>query len=203
MKDNPYRYAGYQYDGETGMYYLIARYYNPRHGVYLSLDPHPGDEDDILTQNGYSYANNNPVMFVDPDGEFAWFIPVVMAGYRGYKIYKTYKKVKKVNKAAKNAARYQKLKTHYRLSEKYGTDKVRQLKDGRNRYYGKVKPAKTKGEMAGRRLVREWNPKTGKQRTWHETLDHKGRVWQVRPQINGQSKKHYVFDKKGKLNKKW
>jgi len=29
VKDSPYRYAGYQYDGETGMYYLIARYYNP------------------------------------------------------------------------------------------------------------------------------------------------------------------------------
>ncbi|XCS12101.1 RHS repeat-associated core domain-containing protein [Aeribacillus pallidus] len=25
--ENPYRYAGYQYDEETGLYYLIARYY--------------------------------------------------------------------------------------------------------------------------------------------------------------------------------
>nr|WP_232515583.1 RHS repeat-associated core domain-containing protein [Aeribacillus pallidus] len=47
----PYRYAGYQYDNETGLYYLIARYYHPTHGVFLSLDPDPGDEDDILTQN--------------------------------------------------------------------------------------------------------------------------------------------------------
>lgn len=68
VQDNPYRYAGYQYDHETGLYYLIARYYQPEHGVFLSLDPNPGDSDDILTQNGYSYVSNNPVKFVDPDG---------------------------------------------------------------------------------------------------------------------------------------
>ena len=27
--DNPFGYAGYMYDKEIGMYYLIARYYNP------------------------------------------------------------------------------------------------------------------------------------------------------------------------------
>ena len=50
------------------MYYLIARYYNPDHGVFLSVDPDPGDGDDPVTQNGYTYADNNPVMMVDPDG---------------------------------------------------------------------------------------------------------------------------------------
>ncbi|BBW97115.1 DNRLRE domain-containing protein [Geobacillus sp. FSL W8-0032] len=72
--ENPYRYAGYQYDQETGFYYLIARYYHPEHGVFLSMDPDPGDTDDILTQNGYAYANNNPVMLVDPDGKFAYAV---------------------------------------------------------------------------------------------------------------------------------
>ncbi|WP_331436789.1 RHS repeat-associated core domain-containing protein, partial [Geobacillus kaustophilus] len=69
--ENPYRYAGYQYDQETGLYYLIARYYHPTHGVFLSLDPDPGNADDIITQNGYVYANNNPVKYVDPDGRFS------------------------------------------------------------------------------------------------------------------------------------
>ena len=44
--ENPFGYAGYMYDKEIGMYYLIARYYNPEHGVFLSIDPDPGDEDD-------------------------------------------------------------------------------------------------------------------------------------------------------------
>ena len=88
--ENPYRYAGYQYDRETGLYYLIARYYHPEHGVFLSLDPDPGDADDILTQNGYTYANNNPVMLVDPDGHFVWM--AINAGFAAYDGYKAFKK---------------------------------------------------------------------------------------------------------------
>jgi RHS repeat-associated protein len=66
--DNPFGYSGYMYDKEIGMYYLIARYYNPLHGVFLSVDPDPGDDDDPLTQNGYSYASNNPIKLYDYDG---------------------------------------------------------------------------------------------------------------------------------------
>ncbi|WP_339210232.1 RHS repeat-associated core domain-containing protein [Aeribacillus sp. FSL K6-8210] len=87
----PIRYAGYQYDNETGLYYLIARYYHPTHGVFLSLDPDPGDEDDILTQNGYTYVNNNPVMLLDPDGHFVWM--AINAGFAAYDGYKALKKV--------------------------------------------------------------------------------------------------------------
>jgi RHS repeat-associated protein len=72
---NPYRYAGYRYDEETGLYYLMARYYNPKHGNFISIDPHPGDLDNPISQNGYTYANNNPVMFIDPNGEIAVLIP--------------------------------------------------------------------------------------------------------------------------------
>ncbi|SFD61059.1 DNRLRE domain-containing protein [Bacillus sp. UNCCL81] len=68
VKDNPYRFAGYQYDVDTGYYYLIARYYHPKQGVFLSLDPDPGKESDSITQNGYEYASNNPVRFFDPNG---------------------------------------------------------------------------------------------------------------------------------------
>ncbi|KYD23504.1 hypothetical protein B4110_3258 [Parageobacillus toebii] len=38
------------------------------------MDLAPGDEDDILTQNGYTYANNNPVMLVNPDGNLPWLL---------------------------------------------------------------------------------------------------------------------------------
>ncbi len=87
--ENPIRYAGYHFDEETGLYYLMARYYHPTHGVFLSLDPDPGDSDDILTQNGYTYANNNPVMMVDPDGHWVWM--AVNAGFAAYDGYKAYK----------------------------------------------------------------------------------------------------------------
>lgn len=35
----------------------------------MALDPHPGDDNDPLTQNGYTYANNNPVIFIDYNGQ--------------------------------------------------------------------------------------------------------------------------------------
>ncbi|WP_413066558.1 RHS repeat domain-containing protein [Siminovitchia sp. 179-K 8D1 HS] len=95
--ENPFRYAGYQYDEETGLYYLMARYYHPTHGVFLSMDPDPGDDDDILTQNGYTYANNNPVMMVDPDGKWFWLaVNAGFAAYDGYKAYRAGKSKKQI-----------------------------------------------------------------------------------------------------------
>ena len=37
--DNPYRYCGENYDEETGLYYLRARYYDPSIGRFMSEDP--------------------------------------------------------------------------------------------------------------------------------------------------------------------
>lgn len=65
---NPYLYAGYRLDKETGLYYLQARYYDSKNGRFLTLDPDSGDIESPLTQNGYAYGDNNPVMNVDPDG---------------------------------------------------------------------------------------------------------------------------------------
>ncbi len=64
----------------------MARYYEPKHGLFLPLNPNPGDEDGIITQNGYTYANNNPVMLVDPDGHYVWAI--AGAGFGGVASYK-------------------------------------------------------------------------------------------------------------------
>ncbi|WP_260472071.1 DNRLRE domain-containing protein [Bacillus canaveralius] len=65
---NPLRYTSYYYDDEIGFYYLLARYYDPKNGGFITRDAHSGSCDSPLTQNGYSYANNNPVMVYDPDG---------------------------------------------------------------------------------------------------------------------------------------
>ncbi len=51
--------------------------------------------------------------------------------------------------------------------------------------------------MAGRRVVREWEPSTGSKRTWHETVDHNGKVRIVRPQRADNVKTHYEFDANG------
>jgi RHS repeat-associated protein len=74
---NPYRYAGYRYDENTKMYYLMARYYNPENGVFLSKDPVDGANERPASKNGYSYAENNPVMNIDPTGEFAMLMSML------------------------------------------------------------------------------------------------------------------------------
>jgi RHS repeat-associated protein len=56
-----YRYTGKEKDEENGLYYHGARYYSPWLGRWPSVDPIP-------TQSPYTYANNCPVVMLDPDG---------------------------------------------------------------------------------------------------------------------------------------
>ncbi|MBD5466349.1 MAG: hypothetical protein HDR22_11175, partial [Lachnospiraceae bacterium] len=51
------------WDELSGLYYLRARYYNPRTGRFTQKD---GSYEDGL--NLYTYCNNNPVIYCDPDG---------------------------------------------------------------------------------------------------------------------------------------
>ncbi len=68
---NPYRYRGYYYDTETGLYYLNSRYYDPKVGRFLNADAMNYLKANAFTGvNLYSYCDNNPVMFMDPDGHF-------------------------------------------------------------------------------------------------------------------------------------
>lgn len=106
INGQPIRYAGYVYDSETRLYYLQARYYDPQTARFISRDPDAGDEDDPMTMNGYTYADDNPMMMTDPDGHFAQFIPVAVAGYRLYKGYNTYKKIKGLKKVTRGPGNY-------------------------------------------------------------------------------------------------
>ena len=64
--DNPFTYFGQTYDETTGLYYLRARYYDPQTGRFTQQDP---AEDGY---NWYVYGNQNPIMYVDPDGLLAY-----------------------------------------------------------------------------------------------------------------------------------
>ena len=78
---NPIRYRGYFYDTETGFYYLQSRYYDPVIGRFINLDRFVTTGQGFLSYNMYAYCGNNPVVFVDPSGEWWWvIIPLIFVG---------------------------------------------------------------------------------------------------------------------------
>jgi RHS repeat-associated protein len=66
--NNSILYAGYQYDSETGLYYLNARYYDSRIARFLSEDTYTGELNDPLSLNLYTYCHNEPIMYTDLTG---------------------------------------------------------------------------------------------------------------------------------------
>ena len=72
---NPFRYRSYYYDSETNLYYLKSRYYSPELMRFLTPDRISildDTMDNIDACNLYVYCANNPVMYVDPDGDEWW-----------------------------------------------------------------------------------------------------------------------------------
>ncbi|MED1854846.1 RHS repeat-associated core domain-containing protein, partial [Brevibacillus borstelensis] len=67
---NPFTYSGEILDGETGFYYLRARYYDPTVGRFISEDTYKGQVDNPLTLNRYTYVHNNPLVNIDPTGNY-------------------------------------------------------------------------------------------------------------------------------------
>ena len=59
----PFRYRGYVWDEETGLYYLRSRYYRPSWGRFVSADY-------VVKSNLFSYCSNTPVENTDLDGDW-------------------------------------------------------------------------------------------------------------------------------------
>ena len=67
-EDNPFRYRGYYYDQETGLYYLQSRYYNPETARYINADVYVSTGQGLLSGNMFAYCFNNPVNHFDDGG---------------------------------------------------------------------------------------------------------------------------------------
>ncbi len=68
-----YGYNGEYTHGSLGLQYLRARYLKVETGTFMSRDTYAGRVRDILSQNRYTYAENNPVTFADPSGHKVTF----------------------------------------------------------------------------------------------------------------------------------
>lgn len=66
----PFTYIGaYGVRQEGILYQMRARYYDPGTAQFISRDPLPPRLDDLKSLNPYSYASQNPMRYIDPEGE--------------------------------------------------------------------------------------------------------------------------------------
>jgi RHS repeat-associated protein len=65
-------FTGHEHLAEFGLINMNARLYDPVLGRFLSSDNYVQMPDYTQAFNRYSYALNNPLIYVDPDGE--WFL---------------------------------------------------------------------------------------------------------------------------------
>ena len=64
--NTPYLFNAKEFDEETGLYYYGARYYDPRLSLWISVDPLA---EKYPAFSGFSFAADNPLLYVDPDGK--------------------------------------------------------------------------------------------------------------------------------------
>ena len=75
---NPFKYRGYYYDSNLGLYYLQSRYYDQNTCRFINADGYVSTGQGLTGYNMFAYCNNNPVMYVDPNGNASWLFWIVV-----------------------------------------------------------------------------------------------------------------------------
>ena len=65
----PFTFSAKERDEETGYSYFGARYYDSELSIFLSVDPMSDKYPHI---SSYAYCANNPLRYIDPNGEDIW-----------------------------------------------------------------------------------------------------------------------------------
>ena len=64
-------FTGHERDKESGLDYMMARYYSPRLARFLCTDPGDDtDSEDVQAWNQFVYVKNNPLNLTDPTGMY-------------------------------------------------------------------------------------------------------------------------------------
>lgn len=107
---NPCSYRGYDYDEETGYYYLKTRYYNSETFRFLNADDTSfiGASGTVLSYNVFTYCENNPINLSDEFGCIAipWQIKVGLAAGVASAIWEAVKYVKNNPKQSKTSWKF-------------------------------------------------------------------------------------------------
>ena len=73
-------YTGHEHLAIFGLVNMNARLYDPTLGRFLSPDPYVQLPDNLQGFNRYTYGMNNPLCYVDENGEFWWFVAAAVVG---------------------------------------------------------------------------------------------------------------------------
>lgn len=63
-----YRYTGQRSEAEIGLYFYVARFYDPILGRFVSADTYVPESQGVQAWDRYAFVNNNPVRYTDPTG---------------------------------------------------------------------------------------------------------------------------------------
>lgn len=75
-------FHGKEQDPVTGLQYFGARYYDPAVGRFLGIDPVDFQEGNPHSFNRFAYGNNNPIAYLDPDGQYPFLVRLQVMYYR-------------------------------------------------------------------------------------------------------------------------
>jgi len=82
-KRNPFRYRGYVYDEESGLYYLRSRYYNPEWGRFNNCDALVLSGAGLhAVRNAFAYCNNRAINYSDPNGKKPSLLTSIVNGIK-------------------------------------------------------------------------------------------------------------------------
>ena len=74
-------FTGHEYLEDFKLYNMNGRLYDPVVGRFLSPDPFVQSPDFTQNFNRYSYGLNNPLVYVDEDGEWLWLVFAVYGAW--------------------------------------------------------------------------------------------------------------------------
>ncbi|SSZ47244.1 RHS repeat domain-containing protein [Bergeyella zoohelcum] len=70
-------YTSHEHLFEVGLIHMNGRLYDPLLIRFLNADEHIQDPYNTQNYNKYGYVYNNPLMYNDPSGEFAFLVPIL------------------------------------------------------------------------------------------------------------------------------
>lgn len=111
---NPFRYRGYYYDNESGLYYCNSRYYSPELCRFITpLDYSSIDSSNKYTLNRYAYCYNSPIVHKSYENSFK----ATVSNETNHILKNCLDEIKSVNDVLKDVAQAEKEK----LKEKANT----------------------------------------------------------------------------------